>query len=368
MKSLNDVRRCAVYGIAQRARHGVYAATRFWAMLGLSLSLAGASAYACAETDLSDITYRLGDGLAIPGSGLTLGGYSTVSLERARHTPARLGLDNTSLIIWWEAQRWKFLSELDYENLLSSRSAHRPEENRYLALERLYFDYAATDTSTLRAGKFLTPIGHWNLIHATPLVWTVSRPLVTNQVFPTNVTGLMINGSLPSVAEGLEYSFYGSNGVELRPNPALDPFYEAIGGHLTIPVATQGQLGFSYASFEQKKTLNERKQLLGFDFVWSQNRYEFSAEGVYRFSNNGSIWDEKGGFLQLVAPLTEKLYAVGRYEFMRIAQEPKATQLWVLGLNYRITSAIVLKAEWIGSKNNQIYAPEGFMSSASVLF
>jgi hypothetical protein len=178
----------------------------------------------------------------------------------------------------------------------------------------------------------------------------------------------MVNGTLPTMAHGVEYSLYASKESELRPNPDLDPFHEAIGAHVTFPLLEDGQVGFSYASFEQEKVPGENKQLAGADFVWSRNRYDLSAEGVYRYSDIGNSWDERGAFVQLVAPLSEKLYAVGRYEFFRQARETQTTQLWVGGLNYRFTPAIVLKAEWIGGRHNSIDAPEGFMSSLSLLF
>lgn len=333
-----------------------------------------ALAFACTQAAagdgaLSDVNYRLGEGLQLADTGFSLGGYATASFEHLHHAPARAALDNLSLFVWWQGEsRWKFFSELDYENVLATPVSDREGETRYLALERLYLDYAITDTTTIRAGKFLTPIGRWNLIHATPLVWTTSRPLVTTATFPTNATGLMLNGTLPNVANGTEYSLYASKGGELRPNPVLDPFYEAIGAHVAFPLLTDGQIGFSYAAFEQRKTRDEKKHLLGVDFVWTRNRYEISGEGIYRFSDNGSDWDEKGAFGQLVVPLTAKLYAVGRYELYRKAQEAQATRLWVAGLNYRVTPAIVLKAEWNGATHNTIDAPEGFMSSLSLLF
>lgn len=334
----------------------------------LCLLLAGFQA-AADENVFSDINYRLGEGLRVADTGISLGGYATARYENLRHAPSRIALDNLSLFVWWQGEgRWKFFSEFDYENVLASSSVGQEGGDRYLALERLYLDYAVTDTTTLRAGKFLTPIGRWNLIHATPLVWTTSRPLVTTRTFPTNATGLMVNGTLPTVAHGLEYSLYASKGSELRPNPALDPFHEALGTHVAFPLLTDGQIGFSYAAFEQEKTRDEKKQLAGVDFVWSRNRYEISAEGVYRFSDNGNSWDERGAFGQLVVPLSDKVYAVGRYEIFRKARETLTTQLWVAGLNYRITPAIVLKAEWVGSKHNHIDAPEGFMSSVSLLF
>jgi hypothetical protein len=339
---------------------------RLLAILGLVLGVQ----QVFADEDVPSLgTYRLGEGYRLGDTGFTLGGYATVTSEDLRHAPSRTALDNTSLFVWWEGEgRWKFFSEIDYENVWSNRSAVQEGDKRYLALERLYFDYAYSDNTNVRIGKFLTPIGRWNLIHATPLVWTTSRPLITTLTFPGNVTGVLVNGSLPRLGNGIEYSIYGSAGGEIRPNPTLDPFNEVIGGHVSLPLSEDGQIGFSYAAFEQKKTRGEQKQLAGVDFVWSRHRFEISGEGIYRFSDNGSTWDEKGAFVQLVAPLSERLYAVGRYEIVRKAREIVSTKLWVAGLNYRISRALVLKAEWVGSKDNQIDAPEGFMSSLSVLF
>jgi hypothetical protein len=318
---------------------------------------------------LSDITYRLGDGLRVPGLGLTLGGYATGTFDHLRDSPSRVALEDLSLSLWWEGPgRVKVFSEFDYENSRIPRASGIDAEAPYLALERLYLDYALSETATLRVGKFLTPIGRWNLIHATPLVWTTSRPLVTTRAFPTNVTGLMISGRLPLAGVGIDYSLYASAGHEFRPNPALDPFREAIGGHVSVSLPLEFQLGASYVNFEQAKTLGERKQLVGFDALWSHNHYELSAEAIQRFSADSSAKDEKGAFLQLVVPITGKLFAVGRYEVYRQAEEMAITRTWVAGLNYRLTHAIVLKAEWIAARQNLIGAPEGFMSSISVLF
>ena len=331
--------------------------------------LALVSMHAAAAASLSDIDYRLGDGLHIPSTGFTLGGYATAGYDKLRGAPASAGMDNLSLSVWWEGQgRWKLFAEFDSENTLGTRSNDIDDGQRYVALERMYADYALNGTTSIRIGKFLTPIGRWNLIHATPLVWTTSRPLSTSDVFPTNTTGLMVNGRLPTMGHDLEYSVYASNGRELAPNPALDTFSEALGAHLNMPLLSGMQLGVSYVTFEQKKSAGEHKQLVGIDVLWTRNRYEISAEGVYRFSGKGSAWDERGAFIQAVVPLSASLYAVGRYESFHTALQPQPSRQWVIGLNYRITPAIVLKAEWLGAKNNSTGTPEGFKSSASVLF
>jgi hypothetical protein len=261
--------------------------TTAWRIAGL-LCLALMGLPAAAANLLSDIDYRLGDGLRIPATGLSLGGYATAGYERLQGRPARAAVDNLSLSVWWEGEgRWKVFAEFDSENTLGPRSPDIGEGRRYVALERMYVDYALTETTSIRAGKFLTPIGRWNLIHAAPLVWTTSRPMATTDVFPTN-------GRLPTAGHDIEYSVYVSNGNELHVNPALDPFSRALGVHLNVPMLSGTQLGLSYATFEQKKTGGENKQLVGLDFLWTRNRYEISGEGVYRFSGRGSDWDERG--------------------------------------------------------------------------
>ena len=322
---------------------------------------------AAADKDTSWESYILGSGFQIPGTNWHLGGYGTASVEAPTDDSTRFAVDNLSLFLWWEGiGRWKFFSEFEYQNPLSSRSDHVLSDD-YLSWERAYLDYALTDSVSIRAGKFLTPIGHWNLIHATPLVWTTSRPLVTTLAFPTNMTGVMATGTKPFAANALELSVYASTGGEIRPNPDIDPFSSAIGTRIALSLGGGSQVGFSYANFEQEKTRPEHNQLVGIDFVWTHAKFELSSEAAYRFSDNGSSWTEKGGFLQLAFPLTGRLYGVGRYENFRIAPESQATQLWVGGLNFRVNPALVLKAAWVSSQHNTVEAPDGLLLSVSVL-
>ncbi len=337
-----------------------------FALLGCGIELSFV-AMADDEATISDTDFRLGSGLKIPGTDINVGGYGTGSLDYDPGAPPRVALDALSLFVWWDGQgRWKFFSEIEYDNLLFSESKEKGK-NGYLSLERLYVDYSLTDNADVKAGKFLTPIGRWNEIHATPLVWTTSRPLATTYLFPTNMTGVMVSGSLPNIGRGIDYSFYESTGDEIRPNPALDPFREALGTHIVFNSLYGTQFGFSYVSFEQDDARPAHNQLIGGDFFWTHDRFEVSAEAVYRRSNIGRADDERGAYIQFVAPLTDRLYAVGRYENLHLALEPFTTQLWVGGLNYKLSSSLIFKVEWVGSHNNRIGAPDGFLSSISVL-
>ena len=241
-------------------------------------------------------------------------------------------------------------------------------KHAYPALERLYADYLYSEKLNFRGGKFLTPIGRWNVIHAAPLVWTTTRPLVTERTFPTNATGAMAYGTLPAFDTELDYSVYTAIGNDWRPDPKLDPFEEAYGLHLSMPVNDAAEVGVSYANFEQKSSIGDRKNLLGLDYFWSRNRYEISTEAAYRFSENGSQSNEYGLYIQGVAPLSERWYAIGRYELYNQAGPTPTLNLWLVGAAMRLSPALIFKVEYSRATNNQNHMPEGLFSSFAILF
>jgi hypothetical protein len=312
--------------------------------------------------------YELGRGLPLGESGFTVGGYATARYDDVRGRDPRVTADHLSLMLWWEGGgRLKFFSETDFEESLATRRTG-PDEERFLALERFYFDYTVNDSATVRIGKFLTPIGRWNPIHADPLVWTTSRPMVTHAVFPGYATGVMLQGTTEIGEREMDYSVYVSSGTELRRKPAEDPFTEARGVHFNLPVSSKLQVGLSLADFEQDQTRGERKRLAGMDFLWSHKRWEISGEGIYRGSSAGAPHTEKGGFVQVVAPLRGRLYAIGRYEQMHLDGTDHPARNWVAGLNYRYDRALSLKAEVTGGSHLPDGTPEGLLASISVLF
>lgn len=315
--------------------------------------------------------YELGQGLVLGDSGFTLGGYASASTGETGGDPAwRSTLDALSGFVWWDGGgRWHFFSEAELEDGLIAEPGNITVDEAYLGLERFYVDYTRSDRLKFRLGKFLTPVGRWNLVHAAPLVWTTSRPLVTEATFPTNATGAMVYGLLPWLREGLEYSLYASPGEELFPNPELDTFEEAYGGHLSTSISPELTLGLSFVDFEQRSATDERRKLYGLDFHWARRRYEISGEFAYRLTNltNGQR-DEQGGYLQFVAPLGERLYAVARYESFRDSSSARDLNLYLGGLNFRPRPGLALKAEYSRATDNDIDARDGFLASVAVLF
>jgi hypothetical protein len=314
--------------------------------------------------------YRPGQGWEVPGTGINLGGYATLSFENIRHSPAAFSIDDLSVFAHWEGEgKLRLFTELTLE----SPVVYRPEDDSisrhsYLALERLYGDYLFSDALSFRFGKFLTPIGRWNVIHAGPLEWTTSRPLVTERSFPTNATGVMVFGTVPIFGKLVDYSIYSAVGNDWRPDPKLDPFEDAYGVHVTVPVSVAAELGVSLVSFEQKDSILERRKLVGLDYFWSHDRYELTAEVAYRFSEDGGPFDERGAFVQGVVPLSRRLYAVGRYEFYDRAGPAPPVNLWLTGLAMKPSPALIFKMEYRVGSDQPSVAPDGVMASVSFLF
>ncbi|HWZ48669.1 MAG TPA: hypothetical protein VNX00_10685 [Herbaspirillum sp.] len=341
---------------------------------GLLLATCGTAAAAATAPDSIDgsggalSAYELGHGLPLGNSGFTVGGYSSLQGQNVQNSNSRASLSHLSMFVWWENEsRLKFFSEIDSKDLLSADEQSEADNHRYLSIERLYFEYSFSDALTLRAGKYLTPIGHWNQLHADPLVWTTSRPLITTQLFPDNATGAMALGNIRIFGRQADYTLYTSVGTDIRPDPAQAPFNDITGARLNVHASENMQIGISYAGFDQRTAIEEEDQLLGLDFLWSDHGYELSGEGAYRKSSAGPQRSAKGGFIQGVMPLYNKLFAVARVESINNPDMQGTTRLWVMGLNYRQNRAISFKLEFIHGFHQSISAA-GFLSSISVLF
>lgn len=334
------------------------------------LLLCAATARAGEAPPGTHASYELGLGYRLGDSGFTLGGYAEAAYRDADgDTPWRASLEALSALLWWDgADRWRFLMELELDDALVLEPGGSTADEATPVLERFHVDYAYRDPLKLRLGKFLTPIGRWNVIHAAPLTWTTSRPLITEATFPTNATGAMLYGVLPWGADGIEYALYASPGEELFAAKDVDTFREAFGLRTAAALLPHAQVGVSFATFEQEST-PERKTLYGFDFLWAWRRFELSGEAAYRVRDFGEDQaDERGHYLQAVAPLSGRLFAVLRYEGFHEIDAGRDLNLYLGGLTWRPRPALALKAEYAQATDNDIGVRDGLRASIAVLF
>lgn len=342
------------------------------------------------ETAEDTWSYHLGRGLRLGESGFWLGGYGAFQVEDLKDTSWQAQLNDLSLFIGWEKDRWRFFSELELGDGITFGNNDAINTNHaYFNLERLYFEYLAKNTFNLRFGKFLTPIGRWNQIHAAPLVWTTSSPMIVDGPFAMHSTGGMAYGNFEVFNRLWGYILYGGGRNQLdfkSPDESSDDDYkDPIGFRLSQDAPGLYQLGFSYAHYTETKFHRGVKNLLGLDAFWTQKRFELSGEFIYRFGSDykNLDFDARGGsenlwglYVQGVAPLLGNLYGVARYEAFQRQGAKSVGNLWIVGLAYRPMPPLVFKAEYRFAEYSDINPPfktyggmtEGFAASIAVLF
>jgi len=335
-----------------------------WMLLAWSLvSLAWAA-------DAARQGYRLGNGYALGNSGLRLGGYSDIKVNALGADPWEFTVDDLSLFISWDNNGpIRFFAELESADTFSA-SEHQSfsTRNSHFESERFYFDGLINDKLTIRLGKFLTPIGHWNLLHAAPLVWTGQRPVASENLFSTHAAGAMLHGTMLVDSRQLDYAVYGDVTDIIDPYLSDNPFKDAFGGHVGYQWTDNLHIGISFANFVLKDHAGERKSLAGIDALWKFKKHEISSEIVYRDkgneANGKSMWQ---GFLQSVTPLPSHWFLVSRYEAFQQLQD-KTGHVGVIGLAYRPSPPLVWKLEYRLGVNNDALAPNGLTASFAVLF
>lgn len=354
-------------------------------LYALPVALAACSAQAGGEGG-----YQLGKGLHLGDSGLWLGGYADLQVEDLKHTHWSAQLSDLSLFVGWQRGRWRFFSEFEVgEALVVSNGQGLTTHKGYFDLERLYLDYLHDDALAVRFGKFLTPIGRWNQIHANPLVWTTSSPMVVEGPFPMHASGGMALGNFNALGTSWGYNLYGGGGNQLDFKPAEesrdDNFRDIIGFRLYHEEPGRALFGLSYAHYTERKLHPGAKDLVGVDAFWTRHRYELSGEFIYRFgagernpaldeeAGSGNLW---GLYLQGVAPLVGDVYGIVRYEAFQREGAESPGHLWLTGLAYRPLPPLVFKAEYRFGADTGGLPPskisgglsEGFAASVAVLF
>ncbi len=328
--------------------------------------------------------YELGQGLQFPQQDLNVGGYLSLRYRDIENVPSSLSIKDLSLFLSKGfGARWSVFSEMEIGEAVSISRNRIDTADAEFELERLYADYRASQGLTLRLGKFLTPVGRWNLIHADPLVWTVSRPLTTAVGFARQAAGVMVYGAVPLGPNGLEYSVFLDNTRTIDSgqqeesayehfNPAIDDVngaFDRAAGALVVYHLLEGRLGLglSYVRF-QMHDLAEDKQLLGFDLFWKSRLVEVTGEAIYRDSRGDEEPNEHGGFLQAAIPLPHQFNLIGRAERYAAAIQEQTATMYSTGLTYRPRTALSFKLEYRDGKYNELIAPSGWLGSIAVLF
>ncbi|MEQ1636548.1 MAG: hypothetical protein ABL903_07640 [Methylococcales bacterium] len=328
-------------------------------------------------------TYHWGRGLTLPAANLNIGGYFKGSYNRLENQRETFALDDLSLFITWTPHaRLRFFTEIEQHNWINNDGVENFVDK--LNIERLFVDFLITDSSSFRFGKFLTPFGRWNTIHSAPLVWTTNRPVVTYDVaFAPRANGLMYNYTRIVDEHNLDVSIYLDNSTNLEPKSFNNvTFDKAAGLRINYELTEEFQIGTSYLAYQQLADLDPATglpvhHLFGLDFLWQHQGYELMLESLYhmRGSTGNRSLEEKGLYLQGVAPLGSKVSAVARYEYFDTHESQtfsysssNVSHIGVAGLAWRPYLPIVFKSEYRFGDNNRSIAPSGLFISVAMFF
>ena len=327
--------------------------------------------------------YYLGQGLYFPQQALRVGGYADLQFHGLDNHRNALAIEDLSLFLTKDiGARWKMFGEVELGDAVTVTDHHVTTRDANIDMERFYAEYRVSNGITLRVGKFLTPVGQWNLIHADPLVWSVSRPLTTTAAFARHSTGAMLYGTVNLQNHDLDYWLFADDsqaigfarshdlayGAYGATNSLKNDFIHAVGGQFLYHMMDDRlSVGASAVRYTLKDPL-QHYRLIGIDFAWTGRHVEFSGEALRRTADNPTVPAEVGGFLQAVVPLPRSLYVVGRYERYRSSTQQGAVSIRSIGLNYRPVRGLFLKLERLDGSRNAALDPSGWFVSAGVIF
>jgi hypothetical protein len=296
----------------------------------------------------------------------SLGGYASAGIHIHEDGKAEAAINEVSLFFTWDGNgRLRLFSEIEVEKPLTWQEGESlTTGDAYFDIERLYADYSLSGQMNFRAGRFLTPVGRWNLIHAAPLVWTSLRPAATRELFPLAINGLMLYGSIPWGEAAVEYSAFFEALRDETDDPGEIPYEKMRGVRLAYSGAFEA--GVTLTQFREDAAGNPRYRMLELDFFKLFHGVEISGELFQRFEHGAG--DNSGGaYVQAVAPLGNRWFAIGRLESLRMPHDD-ASGRWLLGAAWRVEDKRVFKLEYAGGHEDNPDMPRGFVASYAILF
>ena len=239
-----------------------------------------------------------------------------------------------------------------------------------LSIERSYVEYDVHHSLTVRAGRFLTPYGIWNIDHGSPTIITPIRPYVIGEAyFPEHQTGIELFGMMPIGDFKLNYHATISNGrgpIEANVDPDSRPAFGArvevempLAGTLKVGVSayagrwTQyaGEYTQTPASYDERSYAADVQWDRGYlhvqgELIGNEKRYRDRARprGTAGFSPDVRQW---GGY-GLVGYRTQSVWNAMPFAYYE-HNEPMDRTLYErldgvgVGINFRPTSTFVLK-------------------------
>jgi hypothetical protein len=318
--------------------------------------------------------YHLGQGY--PVGKANIAGYINLVGDAPLDGKSRLTAEDISLFVTGNFDRRLnpfFEAEISEVTVLQQGGSLFSDNKSDAVLERLYNDSYLSTEVTLRIGKMLTPVGEWNTIHASPLVWTSTRPMTTFRSFPEYTSGASLN-YLPQNSSLPEAQLFVQPDGELIPKPRMRVVREYLhtaGVHLNWPTGLTDKVGVSLLHADVDH-LDESQTVLGFNARRTFDRLQLEAEATYTRVGGSSparVRDnEWGAYLLGAYALTDKCNLIARHENFADRNTHQGSRNTLLGISYKPDPAMVWKLEYVKQGGALLSINTGFSASFSVLF
>lgn len=318
--------------------------------------------------------YHLGQGYSI--GSVNVAGYINLVAEAPHDGVTQLIGDDLSLFVSGRFNRYlnPFIeAEFTGATLWQESSSLLADNHPAFVLERLYNDTNLTDSLTLRVGKMLSPVGEWNTIHASPLVWSTTRPMTTYRSFPEYTSGLAVH-YIPQTAKLPEVQIFWQPEGEIKAKPKNQVTREYAGSegvHLNWALGLTDKVGLTLQHAEVKRT-NEYQTLLGFNFRKTFGKFQFETEATttHITGNNPARVrdDEWGAYILSTYAINNKWSAIARYEHFSDREVQQGSRNALLGVVWRPDPALAWKLEYVKQDGARLDIGTGVYASFSVLF
>lgn len=291
--------------------------------------------------------------------------------------------------------RWRYLTEVRFLYIPNGSQAldgttittatndpndfARPVSWSGTAIERAYIEYDAHPRLTIRAGRFLTPYGIWNIDHGPPAIISANRPFtIGEQYFPEHQTGLELLGTRPFGEYTLGYHATVSNGRNPTEATSDNDKQLAVGGRLelTAPWAGTARLGVSGYRGRYTDAITTfgvappsyDEVSFGADAQWDHGRLHLQGELLVnqrryldgqraRTAVGFAPDDQRWGYYALATYHTDRLWNATPFAFYEIEHPVDHTLFgWVrstvAGVNVRPLPTVVLKGQYLFARGH----------------
>jgi hypothetical protein len=293
---------------------------------------------------ISGVEYRPGRGLRIADTGLVIGGFTNVKVEKVVDSGAEFSLDRFNLFFILDRfTRFRAVAELQFRDIFIANDQGSGTQDFAFDVRRLFGDFTIADELTLRLGTFLTPIGYWNLILAPPLTWTTEDPVIVEETFfQSTTTGAMAFGSTGVAGGRLGYSVFSQFLHPLEDDPDLEPPDLTAGLRLEYD---RGPAWSVAAAYQAAKNNDQWSQLGAFDVLWEYDRGQILSE-LYVQGGEALSSTQWGTYVQGVFEVYPPFYLVGRYEHFDPPTPEPAANLFTIGGVVRPLPFMAVKVEY----------------------